>query len=43
MYWARIRFILAATARKAEKTNLQKQNKKNKIKGKKGSVLILRR
>ena len=34
MYWARIRLILAQTARKAEKTNLQKttRKKKNKIK-----------
>ena len=30
MYWARIRLILAQTARKAEKTNLAKK-KKEKI------------
>ena len=32
MYWARIRLILAQTARKAEKTNLQKQQEKKKNK-----------
>ena len=28
MYWARIRLILAQTARKAEKTNLAKKKKR---------------
>ena len=32
MYWARIRLMLAPTARRAEKTNLQKKKKKMEIK-----------
>ena len=32
MYWARIRLMLAPTARRAEKTNLQKKNKKMEVK-----------